>query len=68
MANGSKNPFFSYHNNGCYEQKLLHQKLESYKFKHFNNHCKNWVGWVSARWNKRSEPQKRIFSEKGYQR
>ena len=25
--------FFTYHGNGCYEQKKLHQKLESYRYK-----------------------------------
>ena len=25
--------FFSYHSNGCYKEKKLHQKLESYRFK-----------------------------------
>ena len=28
-----KQLFFTYHNNGYSEQKMLHQKLESYRFK-----------------------------------
>ena len=28
-----KRQFLSYHNNGCYEEKKLHQKLEIYRFK-----------------------------------
>ena len=28
-----KKQFLTYHSNGCYEQKMLHQKLESYRFK-----------------------------------
>ena len=28
-----KKQFFSYHSNGFYERKKLHQKVESYRFK-----------------------------------
>ena len=28
-----KRQFLSYHSSGCYEEKKLHQKLESYRFK-----------------------------------
>ena len=46
-----KNQFFTYHGNGCYDQKMLHQKLESYGFK---VPLKKWIGWVTARRNKTS--------------
>ena len=46
-----KNQFFTCHGNGCDEQKMLIQKLESYGFK---VPLKKWIGWVSARRNKTS--------------
>ena len=30
-----------------------------------NYHYKNWIDWISARWNKVSQPQKCTFLEKG---
>ena len=52
--------FLSYHSNGCYEEKRLYQKLESYY------HWKYCVHWISVSWDKISQPQKCKLLEKGH--
>ena len=55
-----KRQFFSYHCNGCYEEK----KLQNLNLLDSKYHFKNWVDWISAEWDKTSQPQKYKFLEK----
>ena len=32
-CHGKRKQFFTYHSNVCYEEKMFHQKLESYRFR-----------------------------------
>ena len=49
---------FSYHSNGCYNEKKLHKNLN---LKDLNYDWKIWADWISARWDKKSQPQKYAF-------
>ena len=60
-----KRRFLSYHNNTCYKEEKLCQRLESYRFK---LPLQNWINWISAGWDKISQPQKCKFLEKGRER
>ena len=56
-----KRIFFSYHSSNCSVEIKLHQKtwiLIQYDWK-------EWVDWISARWDKKSQPQNWTFLEKG---
>ena len=46
-CHGKRIIFFysSHHTNGCYKQKMFHQKLESHRFR---LPLENWVDWISA--------------------